>query len=59
MVPSATTIDENGKHWQWAMFFEGIVFEGEVSTRKTQKSQPGFFVSLAIAWDATVITLPV
>ena len=29
MVPSATTINENGKHWQWAMFFEGIVFEGE------------------------------
>ena len=23
MVPSATTIDENGKHWQSAMFFEG------------------------------------
>ena len=29
MAPSATTINENGKHWQWAMFFEGIVFEGE------------------------------
>jgi hypothetical protein len=30
----------------------------EVSTQKTQKSQPGFSVSLAIGWDATVVTLP-
>ena len=29
MAPSATTINENGKHWQSAMFFEGIVFEGD------------------------------
>jgi hypothetical protein len=60
MAPSATTINENGKRWRYGVTpLPTVVFEGEVSTRKTQKSQPGFFVSLAIGWDATVITLPV